>query len=130
MFGMPQPPIEININVGPQKPPYLPCHSALEDMFCSPEILEIEEGDCVPIKGAEMFGFAAPKLFKVLMQELSELDDEQQDDEQQEQQCDKSSYSSIVTRPNIESDRFTKHVESDDKKDEDDVERGFKYWFK
>jgi hypothetical protein len=129
MFGISQPPIEININVGPQKPPYLPCHSALEDMFCPPEILEIEEDDYVPAKGAEMFGFAAPSLFKVLMQELSELDDEQQDDEQNEQQCSKSSHS-IVTRPNIESDRFTKHAEPNNEKDEDDVERGFKYWFK
>lgn len=128
MFGIPQPPIEININVGPQKPPYLPCHSALEDMFCSPEILEIEEGDCVPTKGAEMFGFAAPGLFKTLMQELSELDDEQE--KQQERPTSRSSQSSIVTRPDIKSDKFTKHVEPNDEKDEDDVERGFKYWFK
>lgn len=110
MFSLPQTPIEININLSPQQPPYLPCPSAFEDMFCSVPEEQLQDCVYIPTFGEEKFGFAAPALFKALMRDLAELD---------EDECSKQETTSIITHP-----------DSDTQNKKDMTDDDFKYWFK
>ena len=136
MFCEPKPQIEININIGqPEDAPYLPCPIQSESLLgiLKPQHEEsmIIEGD--PCKDA--FGFNMPdflkRIFDLIEQDKEECftedEDERKDKEDDSKPHVKSSYTSIVSRPDLSDEKFHKPMKDKEDKDNDKYS---KYWFK
>lgn len=138
MFG--PKPVEININIGQEDKPYLPCPVQEEELlgFALPPQVErefvIEQDPC-----KELFGFAMPDFLQDIFDAIAKEQDECEEcDEHEDRDMPQhtQSLTSIIDRgdnkyqkQDLSSDKFRKPLDKLKEKDRDN-DKYSKYWFK